>query len=102
MIMNDALTLLLSGSAGAGLGVIFFGGLWWTVRRGMTSPRPAVWFIGSLVLRMSVVMSGFYFVGGGDWRRLAACLIGFVLARITVMRFTRAPVENIEEVPDAT
>lgn len=100
--MNDALTLLLSGAAGAGLGVIFFGGLWWTVRRGMASPRPAAWFVGSLVLRMSVVMFGFYFVGGGDWRRLAVCLTGFVLARIAVTRLARVPVENIGEVRDAS
>ncbi|MEZ5329391.1 MAG: ATP synthase subunit I [Verrucomicrobiales bacterium] len=100
--MNDALTLILSGAAGIVLGGIFFGGLWWTVRRGLASPRPAVWFIGSLVLRTSVVMFGFYFVSGGDWRRLAASLIGFVLARIAVTRLTPAPVKNIKEDPDAT
>ena len=100
--MNDALTLTLSGAAGIVLGGIFFGGLWWTVRRGLTSPRPGTWFLGSLVLRMGVVMFGFYFVGGGDWKRLVACLIGFVIARIAVTRFTPAPAENIKEVPDAT
>jgi len=100
--MNNSLTILLSGAAGAALGVIFFGGLWWTVRRGMTSPRPAVWFAGSLMLRISVVMFGFYFVSGGDWQRLAACLIGFVLARIALTRFTKAPIELIEKVHDAT
>jgi F1F0 ATPase subunit 2 len=100
--MSDTLTLILSGAAGAALGAIFFGGLWWTVRRGMTSPRPVAWFVGSVVLRMSVVLFGFYFIGGGDWRRLAACLIGFVLARIAVTRLTPAPVETIEEVRDAS
>ena len=100
--MNDALTLTLSGAAGIVLGGIFFGGLWWTVRRGLTSPHPGTWFLGSLVLRMSVVMFGFYFVGGGDWKRLVACLIGFVIARIAFTRFTPAPVEIIKEDPDAT
>ncbi|MGK0186298.1 MAG: F1F0 ATPase subunit 2 [Verrucomicrobiales bacterium] len=100
--MNDALILTLSGAAGVVLGAIFFGGLWWTVRRGVTSPRPVAWFFGSLVLRMSVVIAGFYFVGVGDWRRMAACLVGFILARIAVTRLTSAPVENIEEARDAS
>jgi len=31
--MNEALTWAFSMLAGAGLGVLFFGGLWWTVRK---------------------------------------------------------------------
>ena len=33
------------------LGGVFFGGLWWTVQKGFASPRPALWFLGSLLLR---------------------------------------------------
>ena len=32
--MNEALTLVLAWLAGGVLGAIFFGGLWWTVRKG--------------------------------------------------------------------
>jgi F1F0 ATPase subunit 2 len=102
MTMNDFLTIILSGAAGAVLGVVFFGGLWWTVQRGTVSPRPAAWFICSLVLRMIIVLPGFYFVGGGDLKRLAACLVGFVLARVVVMRWTQVPAENIKEVRHAS
>lgn len=87
--MLETLTLLLAWLAGVTLGVIFFGGLWWTVRRGVVSPRPALWFLGSLLLRMSITLGGFYFVGGGDWRRLVTCLVGFVMARLAVTRLTR-------------
>ena len=76
------------------LGAIFFGGLWWTVRRGVSSGRPALWFLGSGLLRMSVVAAGFYFVGGGQWRRLVACLVGFVVARLVVLWLTRPAQEN--------
>ena len=95
--MNETLTILLAIAAGIVLGVIFFGGLWWTVRRGMTSPHPAVLFLGSMIVRMSVVMLGFYFVGQGEWQRLLACLAGFILARIALTRWKRAPVENLKE-----
>ena len=72
------------------LGAIFFGGLWWTVRKGVSSPRPALLFIGSLVLRTSFVLSGFYFIGRGDWQRLLLCLLGFVMARLAMTWLTRS------------
>ena len=92
--MNNFLLLALALIAGLVLGAIFFGGLWWTVRRGVFSKSPARWFFGSLLLRMSVVLTGFYFVGRGDWQRLATCLLGFVIGRIIVMRLTRTRIEN--------
>ncbi|MHB8763152.1 MAG: N-ATPase subunit AtpR [Deferrisomatales bacterium] len=92
--MNDtgALALALASVAGALLGGGFFGGLWWTVRKGVSSPRPALWFGGSLVLRMAVVLAGFHAVGGGHWQRLLACLLGFAVARFAVRRLTGPPV----------
>ena len=42
--MNEYLWLLLTGIGGIVLGSIFFGGLWWTVCRGMSSRQPALWF----------------------------------------------------------
>ena len=87
--MNDPLTLILACAAGVALGTIFFGGLWWTIRKGVTSPRPAIFFLTSVVLRMAIALVGFYFVSGGQWQRLLACLIGFVAARLAVTWLTR-------------
>jgi F1F0 ATPase subunit 2 len=92
--MNEILKLVLAGVAGLFLGVIFFGGLWWSVRQGVASKHPALWFLGSALLRMSIVLAGFYFVGRGHWERLVACLLGFIIARFIVMRLTRTPIEN--------
>ena len=88
--MNEGLLLALALSAGLLLGVMFFGGLWWTVRRGVASERPAFWFFGSLLLRMSIALAGFYFVSGGQWERLLLCLVGFVVARLVVTWLTRS------------
>ena len=90
--MNEILTLLLAWVAGLFLGAFFFGGLWWSVRRGVASKHPALWFLGSALVRMSVVLAGFYFIGREHWERLLLCLLGFVIARFLVMRFTRTPV----------
>jgi F1F0 ATPase subunit 2 len=87
--MSEAAPLLAATLAGSLLGAIFFGGLWWTVARGVSSPRPALWFIGSKLLRMAIVLGGFYLIGGDRWERWLACLLGFILARIVVWRVSR-------------
>ncbi len=76
-------------AAGMLLGAFFFGGLWWTVRRGIASKHAALWFISSMLLRTAVVMLGFYWVMGDSWQRLLAALLGFVIARIMVTRLTK-------------
>jgi F1F0 ATPase subunit 2 len=86
--MNEILTAGLAAAAGLLLGAICFGGLWWTVRKGVASPRPVLWFAGSLLVRMGIVLPGFYFVGGGELPRLLACLLGFLIARWVVTRLT--------------
>ena len=87
--MPEVMIWILAVLAGVGLGSIFFGGLWWTVRKGVASRQPALWFFGSLLLRMAIAVAGFALVGAGDWRRLLLCLAGFVIGRIVVTRLTR-------------
>jgi F1F0 ATPase subunit 2 len=104
--MNESATLLLAGFAGLLLGALFFGGLWWTVQKGIASHHPALWFFGSFIARMSIVLAGFYFIGSGHWQRLLSCLVGLLLARLIAMRLTRPPVEightSAEEAGHAT
>ena len=87
--MSNVLPLVLAALAGLVLGAIFFGGLWWTIRKGMQSPRPALWFLASFVLRTASVVAGFYFVGGGQWQKLLACLAGFIIGRLIVTWMTQ-------------
>ena len=87
--MTETLSLLLALVTGISLGAIFFGGLWWTVQKGVSSNQPALWFLGSLLLRTCLALAGFYFVARGHWERLLLCLLGFVAARLVVTRYTR-------------
>jgi F1F0 ATPase subunit 2 len=75
--------------AGILLGVFFFGGLWWTIRRALSSRQAALWFSGSFLARTGVTLTGFYFAAQGDWRRMAGCVAGFLGGRLLVIRFTR-------------
>ena len=89
-MMNETLALVLALVTGVVLGAMFFGGLWWTVRKGVSSKQPAFWFFGSLLLRTSIALAGFCFIARGHWERLLVCLLGFVIARLIVTQLTRA------------
>ncbi len=89
--MTDVWTLAPAFGAGCLLGAIFYGGLWWTVCKGVSSAHPVLWFFASFWLRLGIVLTGFYEVASGDWKRLLACLAGFIIARIAVARLTRKP-----------
>ncbi len=82
-------TMLLAGLAGGVLGVLFFGGLWWTVRKATSAAHPALWIAPSALIRMLVTLGGFYLAAGADWQRMLACTAGFILARQLVLRWTR-------------
>ena len=88
---TTVLMLALASVAGGILGGIFYGGLWWTTRRGLSSTQPALWFLLSLVVRMGIVLAGFYVVSGSRWERLIACLLGFSAAHIATTWWSRPP-----------
>lgn len=79
--------LILCSMAGMALGVMFYGGLWMTVRSLMTTPHPVVLTLGSLIVRAGVTLAGFVLVTNGRWENTVACLVGFAIARVVVSRF---------------
>lgn len=99
--MNETLNLALALLAGVFLGAIFFGGLWWTVQKAVSSKQPAFWLLGSQLLRMGIALTGFYFIGRDHWDRLLVCLLGFILARLIVIWLTRTAVYAPEEASHA-
>jgi F1F0 ATPase subunit 2 len=82
--MSNVLSIIFALLCGTTLGTLFFGGLWWTVHRGLHSGAPALWFLGSLLLRSAAVIVGFLWIAHGEFDRLIACLIGFLAARVMV------------------
>ena len=78
--------LSLAASAGLLIGTFFFGGLWWTVKYGLRSKRPALLFCFSLLVRFALALAAFYGIGYGHPDRLIACLGGFVASRFLIGR----------------
>lgn len=93
--MNETLIMTAVLLAGVLLGAFFFGGLWWTVRRGVTAKIPALWFVASSVVRTGAALAVFFWVARGDWKRSLVCLAGFVIARLIVLRLTRTKPEKV-------
>lgn len=85
-MVPDIFIWILALLAGLVLGLFFFGGLWWTIQKGLTSKYAGLWFFGSLIVRTGVLLTGFFLVADGHWQRLVACLIGFIVARWIVVR----------------
>ncbi len=81
--MTDLLALSFDFIAGVLIGAIFYGGLWWTVRR-ICAKAAGLWLAGSFLVRTAIALAGFYAVARGAWHGTAACLVGFLVARIAV------------------
>jgi F1F0 ATPase subunit 2 len=88
--VSDLVLLALALAAGLGLGAFYFGGLWLTIKRLPTARHPALLAMGSFCGRTVVVVGGIYLAtGGADWRRVLACLAGFIAARSLMVRRLR-------------
>jgi F1F0 ATPase subunit 2 len=96
--MNEISNMVLPFIVGWLLGILFFGGLWFTVKKLTASKIPALLVLGSFIVRVGIVLIGFYFIGSGDWKKLIVCLIGFIVARFAVIHYTKSMDEKIVQI----
>lgn len=82
--------IFLAVPAGFLLGVLFFGGLWWTVQRLSISARPTPLLIASFLVRSAAILGGFYLLLTAGWQYLLAAMAGFLIAR-TVITYRYRP-----------
>ena len=80
----------LAGTLAGGflLGLLYFVSLWTSTQRILHSRRPVLWMVGGFLLRMAVVLPGFYWLGGAQWQKLLTCMAGFIIARLIVITVT--------------
>ena len=84
--MSDAGLLAGCALAGMALGIAYFAGLWWTVRRAVASQRPAAWFAASFAVRALLAGAVFWLVARYGAAAVLSSLAGFVLARVAATR----------------
>lgn len=81
-IQTDTFSLILSGIAGMAIGLLYFGGLWLTIRQLPQSRHPVLLMMSSLIVRTAITVGAFYYVMNQHWERAIACLIGFIAIRM--------------------
>jgi F1F0 ATPase subunit 2 len=96
--MNESIYMILAVLAGATLGILFYGGLWLTVKKGINAKSGGILFVLSFFLRTGITLVGFYFVSAGSWERMLACLGGFIAARFIITPFLKRSSNTQKEV----
>lgn len=82
--------------AGIVIGILFFGGLWWTTRKAVTSKKPAILFALSFIVRLSITILLFYVLSAGHWEELLICFAGFLVGRLIVALATRTKKKSLK------
>ena len=79
--LNDTINLIINPIgfllAGAGLGLFFYCGLWWTTRTVIAESRSPLWFVPSFVVRFSLTGTGFYLLSLAGWPAMLTAFVGF-------------------------
>ena len=92
----DILQLAVPFVAGTVLGLIYFGGLWLTVRDVHRAKHPVGLLFFSFVARVAVVLAAFYLLMDGRWERMVSSLIGFLIVRQVLMHHIR-PAADVQK-----
>ena len=85
--MIEPFLLALSLAFGSVLGLFYFCGLWFTLKRLPSSKQPALLTFGSFLGRSAVCILGFYLIlGGSGLEALISSLVGFILAKVILIK----------------
>ena len=85
-LIEAAGRMVIAAGLGVLLGLAYFGSLRWVVGRLMAARRPAVWMLGSAVVRIAVMLAALLVIGQGRWERMVAVLAGFLVGRSIAIR----------------
>lgn len=73
-------------AAGIAAGLLFFGGLKWTIQRLPLTRHPFALALASLFIRAAFIMGVLLLVGQREWQRYVVLLAGILLARLVAVR----------------
>lgn len=81
------MSLIVATAAGIIIGILFYGGLWLTVRALITARRPAMLAVASFWIRTAMVLGSVVLIARGRWQSAVAVLAGIALSRTAVSIF---------------
>lgn len=91
MTDTTAVQVTLAAAAGVLIGLLYFGMLWWTVRRMVSARSPALLAMASFLIRTAVAAAGIVAVARGKPLPLLAAVAGFLVGRTILVRIVGAP-----------
>ncbi|NLB20334.1 MAG: ATP synthase subunit I [Clostridium sp.] len=89
--------MILAFIGGILLGIFFFGGLYLTVERMQKVKHPALFMIFSLLLRMAILLLGFFLLMNNQYQNLLAALVGVIVSRFFLIRKLGQTQKNTEK-----
>ncbi len=97
MVTTNVIHLSMAFLVGMGTGIVYFGGLWWTVRQLPFARQPALLTLGSFLVRTGIGLTAFYLASGGRWERILISLVGFMIMRGLLVRRVRTGSTRVSE-----
>ena len=93
--MNDLPANIFSLATGALLGILYFQGLWLTLKKLPNTCHPALLTMGSLLGRMALCVLGFYFIiKMVNLEGLMISIIGFTVSKFTIIHLRTGGIKS--------
>jgi len=74
---------------GVVLGLVFFGGLYWSVNKLPRVKYPGLLMVASMLVRMAALLIGLYFLMAGNMKNLLAAVVGVMLVKFVMIARVR-------------
>lgn len=82
----EEMKMILAFIVGALLGVVFFGGLYVTVKKLSSMKYPALFMMLSLLVRLVIMAGGIYLIMDGEIRNLLSAMAGILIVRFLMIQ----------------
>lgn len=90
--------MIVSFLIGLLMGILYFGGLYFSTQKFNSAKSPALFMILSFVLRMGILIVGFYYLSKSGYKNILIGLLGVMLVRfIMVFNIKNRPSKSIKE-----
>jgi len=89
-MINEPLHLVTAFTIGLAFAALYLATLWVVVRRLPGAKHPGLLLLSSAVLRIVLLLAGWYWIADGSWEILLACLLGFLILRFAATRWLTA------------
>ncbi len=76
------------------LGIIFFGGLYLTVKKINQVKNPSVLFISSFIIRIALLLGGLYYISKKGYLGVLFALVGIILVKFVMIFIINKPNEK--------